>query len=84
MGDGYCMHCEDEDQAIPIGGDFLFTLLCHLDQDRLIQLKDSLDEDIEGNCDNCGGERSRQLLELVLKAKKANRSHRPRVVISIS
>jgi hypothetical protein len=84
MGDGYCIHCEDEDQAIPVERDFLFTLLCHLDQESLTHIQDSLQEDIDGNCDNCGGDRSRQLLDLVQKAKAANRSHRPRIVISIS
>ena len=83
MGDGYCMHCDDEDTTIPIGGDLLLTLLCHLDQDTLIHLQESLQEDFEGNCDNCGGERSRQLPVLVMKAKEANRSQRPRIVISI-
>ena len=84
MGDGYCIHCEDEDQAIPVERDFLFTLLCHVDQVMLEHLEDSLQEDIDANCDNCGGGRSRQLLDLVLRAKSANRSRRPRVVISIS
>jgi hypothetical protein len=83
MGDGYCRHCEDEDQAIQVEGDFLLTLLCHLDQDVLAHVQDSLQEEIEGNCDSCGGERSRQLLDLVLKGKAANRTQRPRIVISI-
>jgi hypothetical protein len=50
----------------------------------LARLQDSLQEEIEGNCDACGGERSRQLLALVLKAMVANRSQHPRIVISIS
>jgi hypothetical protein len=83
MGDGYCIHCEDEDNTIPVEGNFLLTLLCRVDQGILEQLEDSLQEDIEGNCDSCGGERSRQLLDLVLRAKSANRQQRPRVVISI-
>jgi hypothetical protein len=37
MGDGYCRHCEVEDEAILVEGDFLLTLLCHLDQDVLIR-----------------------------------------------
>ncbi len=83
MGDGYCRHCEVEDEAIPVEGDFLLTLLCHLDQEVLARLQDSLREDIHANCDACGGERSHQLLDLVLKAKVAARSQRPRIVISI-
>jgi hypothetical protein len=83
MGDGYCRHCEDEDHTIPVEGDFLLMLLCHLDQGMLAHLQDTLREEIEGNCDYCGGERSRQLLALVMKAQAANRSQRPRVVISI-
>jgi len=83
MGDGYCIHCADEDTTIPVGGDFLLTLLCHLDQDSLTHLQESLQEDIHGNCDNCGAERSRQLRDLLLKAKSANRQQRPRIVISI-
>jgi hypothetical protein len=83
MGDGYCRHCDDEDQAIPVERDFLLTLLCHVDQDMLAHLQDSLREEIEGNCDYCGGERSRQLLGLVLKAKAASRTQRLRIVISI-
>ena len=83
MGDGYCMHCADEDTTIPVGGDLLLTLLCHVDQDSLTHVQESLQEDIDGNCDNCGAERSRQLLALVLKAKSANRQQHPRIVISI-
>ena len=83
MGNGYCSHCDDEDNTITVEGDFLLTLLCHVDQGFLEQLAGSLQEDIEGNCDSCGGERSRQLLDLVLRAKSANRQQRPRVVISI-
>ena len=83
MGDGYCRHCDDEDQTIAVEEDFLFTLLCHVDQDMLARVQDSLREEIEDNCDNCGGERSRQLLALVLKAQTANRSQRPRIVISL-
>jgi hypothetical protein len=79
----YCRHCEDEYQAIPVEGDFLLTLLCHLDQEVLAHVQDSLREDINGNCDACGGERSRQLLDLLLKAKVVTGSHRPRIVISI-
>ena len=83
MGDGYCRHCEDEDHAIAVEEDFLFTLLCHVDQGMLEHVQDSLREEIRGNCDACGGERSRQLLGLVLKAKAASRIQRPRIVISI-
>ena len=83
MDDGYCRHCEVEDQAIPVEEDFLLTLLCHLDQDVLAHVQESLLEAIHANCDACGGERSRQLLDLVLKAKVVARSQRPRVVISI-
>jgi hypothetical protein len=83
MGDGYCRHCEVEDQAILVEGDFLLTLLCHLDQDILAHLQDSLRKDIQGNCDTCGGERSHQLLDLVVQAKGTARSQRPRIVISI-
>ena len=83
MGDGYCRHCDDEDQAIPVERDFLLTLLCHVDQDMLAHLQDSLREEIEGNCDYCGSERPRQLLDLVLKAKAAKSTQRPRRVISI-
>jgi hypothetical protein len=50
----------------------------------LARLQDSLQEEIEGNCDACGGERSRQLPALVLKATVANRSQHPRIGISIS
>jgi hypothetical protein len=85
MGDGYCRLCEDEDHIITITveRDFLLTLLFHLDQDVLANLQDSLRESIQANCDYCGGERSRQLLDLVLTAKVAPRSQRPRIVISI-
>ena len=83
MGDGYCMHCVDEDTTIPVGGDFLLMLLSHLGPERLTHVQDSLQEDIDGNCDSCGGERSRQLLDLVLKAKVRTRSQHTRIVISI-
>jgi hypothetical protein len=83
MGDGYCRHCEDEDQAIPVERDFLLTLLCHLDQAVLAHLQDSLRKEIHASCDACGGERSHQLLALVLKAKAAKPSQRPRILISI-
>ena len=52
MGDGYCRHCVVEDQAIPVEEDFLLTLLCHLDQDVLARLQESLREEIHGGCDN--------------------------------
>jgi hypothetical protein len=75
MGDGLCRHCEDEYQAIiHIEEDFLLTLLCHLDQEVLAHVQESLREAIHANCDACGGERSHQLLDLVLKAKVVARS----------
>jgi hypothetical protein len=83
MGDGYCRICEGEDEAIPVERDFLLTLLCHLDQEVLAHVQDSLREVIHANCDACGGEPSRQLFDLVQKAKVATRSQRPRIVISI-
>jgi hypothetical protein len=83
MGDGYCRHCEAEDHTICVEGDFLLTLLSHLDQAVLAHVQDSLREEIHGGCDACGGERSHQLLDLVLKAKAAKPSQRPRIVISI-
>jgi|RhiMetStandDraft_8_1073273.scaffolds.fasta_scaffold84248_2 hypothetical protein len=83
MGDGYCKHCDDENQTIPVESDFLLTLLCHVDQDMLAHMQDSLREEIEGNCDYCGGERSRQLLNLAHKAEAAKSTQRPRIVISI-
>ncbi len=83
MGDGYCRICEGEDDAIPIEREFLLTLLCHLDQEVLAHVQDSLRKDIHGNCDECGGERSHQLLDLVLKAKVVTPLQRPRIVISI-
>ena len=83
MGDGYCIHCDNENHALRVERDFLLTLLCHLDQGMLTHLQDSLEEDIEGNCDYCGGDWSRELLDLVLRAKEDNRSQHPRIVISI-
>jgi hypothetical protein len=83
MGDGYCRHCDDEVHAIRVERDFLVTLLCHIEQDILSHLQGSLEEDIEDNCDFCDGERSRQLLNLVWKAKAVSRSQHPRIVISI-
>jgi hypothetical protein len=83
MGDGYCRVCEGEDDAIPVEREFLLTLLCHLDQEVLAHVQDSLREEIQGNCDACGREPSRQLLDLVLKAKVVTCSQRPRIVISI-
>ena len=80
---GYCRHCDEEDHALRVERDFLLTLLCHVDQDMLSHLQESLHEDIEGNCDYCAGERSRELLDLVLRAKADNRSQHPRIVISI-
>jgi hypothetical protein len=84
MGDGYCRHCDDKDQVIPVERDFLLTLLYHVDQGMLSHLQDSLHEDIRGSCDYCHGEVARELLDLVLKAKADNRSQHPRIVISIS
>ncbi len=78
MGDGYCRHCEVEDEAIPVEGDFLLTLLCHLDQEVLAHVQDSLREAINANCDACGEEPSRQLLDLVLKARVVARAQRSR------
>ena len=56
MDDGYCRICEGEDEAIPVERDFLLTLLCHLDQEVLAHVQDSLREEIHANCDACGGE----------------------------
>jgi hypothetical protein len=83
MGDGYCIHCDNENHALRVERDFLLMLLCHVDQGMLSHLQDSLEEDIEGNCDSCGGELSRQLLNLVWKAKTVSPSQHPRIVISI-
>jgi hypothetical protein len=83
MGDGYCRHCGIDNEAILVEADFLLTLLCHLDQDVLALLQDSLRKDIQSNCDACGGERSHQLLDPVLKAKAVTPSQRLRIVISI-
>jgi hypothetical protein len=74
MGDGYCRHCASEDQAIPVAREFLYTLFVHLKRSALVQCKDVLQEEIQGGCDTCGGERSEQLLELVLKARTARRA----------
>ena len=78
MGDGYCRLCEGEDHAIPVERDFLLMLLCNLDQEVLARVQDSLREAINANCDACGQEPSRQLLDLVLKAKVVARAQRPR------
>jgi hypothetical protein len=83
MGDGYCRHCDDTEQSIPVERDFLLTLLCHLDRDMLSHLQEFLDEEIHGSCDYCRGEVSRQLLALVLKAHVVTPPHRPRIIISI-
>jgi hypothetical protein len=53
-------------------------LLCHLDQEMLAHVQDSLRKEIHANCDACGQEPSRQLLDLVLKAKVVARAQRPR------
>jgi hypothetical protein len=80
---GYCRLCEGEDQAIPVERDFLLMLLCHMDQEMLAHVQDSLREEINANCDACGQEPWCQLLDLVLKAKVVAWAQRPRKVISI-
>jgi hypothetical protein len=65
MGDGYCRHCDDETKILPVNERFLQMLIWHMRKDALLKCRTILAEEIRGNCDNCGAERSRRLLELV-------------------
>jgi hypothetical protein len=76
MGDGPCRHCADEDQTMPVDAEFLLTIFLHMKRGALLKCKDALEEDIRGNCDDCGGERSERLHELVLMALAAKNARK--------
>jgi hypothetical protein len=76
MGDGYCRHCDDEDEVIPVNREFLLALVVHMKRKALVTCKHFLQEEIRGGCDYCRGERSEQLLALVEQALARRRAKR--------
>jgi hypothetical protein len=69
MGDGYCQHCDDEDN-LQISRDFLAQVFRSVRKRDLVRFETVVTEDIEGNCDACGAETPRILLALIRNARK--------------
>jgi hypothetical protein len=65
MGDGYCKHCDDDDNP-QISRDFLAQVFRCVRTKDLWRFAEMITEDIRGNCDHCGAEISRMLLALIL------------------
>jgi hypothetical protein len=61
MGDGYCKHCDDDDNP-QISRDFLEQVFRSVRKRDLVRFEALLTEDIQGNCDACRAETSCILL----------------------